>query len=53
MRDAYQRETAERRARQAAVLRESRCPILEVRTDRSYLPELIRYFSSRRRRGRG
>ena len=53
VRDAYQRETAERRARQAAVLRESRCPILEVRTDRSYLPELIRYFSSRRRRGRG
>ena len=51
-RDAYEREMQERRARLAAVLRESRCPVLEIRTDRSYLPELIAYFSSRRRRGR-
>ncbi len=52
VREAYQRETAERRARLAAVLRESRCPALEIRTDRSYLPVLIHYFSSRHRRGR-
>ena len=52
VRDAYEREMQERRARLAAVLRESRCPVLEIRTDRSYLPELIAYFSSRRRRGR-
>src|SRR5437867_2582407 len=36
------------------VLRTShrRCPVLEIRTDRSYLPTLIRYFSSRRSGGR-
>jgi len=50
VRDAYQREAAERRARIAAALRESRCPSLEIRTDKSYLPVLIHYFSSRRRR---
>jgi uncharacterized protein (DUF58 family) len=49
---AYERETRERRERLAAVLRESRCPALEIRTDHSYLPVLIRYFSSRRPRTR-
>jgi uncharacterized protein (DUF58 family) len=52
VRDAYQREAAERRVRIAAALRESRCPWLEIRTDKSYLPVLIHYFSSRRRRAR-
>ena len=51
VREAYQRETAERRARLAVTLRDARCPALEVRTDRSYLPVLIRYFSARGRRG--
>ncbi len=49
VREAYQREAVARRARLAAALRESRCPALEIRTDRSYLPVLIQYFSSRRR----
>ena len=49
VRDAYHREAAERRARLTTVLRESRCPALEIRTDRSYLPVLMNYFSSRRR----
>jgi uncharacterized protein (DUF58 family) len=52
VREAYQREAAERRVRLAQALRESRCPALEIRTDRSYLPVLIQYFSSRRPRAR-
>jgi hypothetical protein len=31
------------------VLREARCPLLELRTDRSYLPTLMHYFNQRRR----
>ena len=51
VRERYQREALERRARLAASLREARCPWLEIRTDRSYLPVLIEYFASRRQRG--
>ncbi len=51
VRESYARESAERRARLAASLREARCPVLEIRTDRSYLPVLIQYFSARGRRG--
>jgi len=49
VRERYQREALERRTRLAASLREARCPWLEIRTDRSYLPVLIEYFASRRR----
>jgi len=48
LRRAYQREARERRQRTERLLGEARCPILQIRTDRSYLPTLIRYFSSRR-----
>jgi len=51
VRDRYLREAHERRARIERALAEARCPVLEVRTDRSYLPLLIRYFSARGRRG--
>jgi uncharacterized protein (DUF58 family) len=54
VREAYQEQARERRARVEKALAQARCPVLEIRTDRSYLPLLIRYFSSRRRaRGRG
>ena len=48
VRDAYQRDAHERRRQIDEVLKQTRCPLLEVRTDRSYLPTLIRYFSRRR-----
>ncbi len=51
VRERYHREAVERRSRLAAALREARCPSLEIRMDRSYLPTLIGYFASRRRRG--
>jgi len=50
-RDRYLREAHERRARTERALAVARCPVLEVRTDRSYLPLLIRYFSARGKRG--
>jgi uncharacterized protein (DUF58 family) len=49
VREAYQRDAATRRAHVEAVLRDARCPMLEVATNRSYLPILIRFFASRRR----
>ena len=45
----YEREARERRAAAEQALALARCPLLEVRTDRSYLPVLLRYFSARRR----
>jgi uncharacterized protein (DUF58 family) len=50
VREAYQRDARERRRRLEDALDRARCPVLEVRTDRSYLPTLIGYFSSRRPR---
>jgi uncharacterized protein (DUF58 family) len=52
-RQRYAEQARERRRRAESALRRSRCPVIEVRTDRSYLPVLFRYFASRRRRGRG
>jgi uncharacterized protein (DUF58 family) len=49
IREAYQREARERRRRIDQALAQARCPSLEIRTDRSYLPVLIQYFASRRR----
>ena len=49
VRQAYQREAWERRRRIEEALERARCPVLEIRTDRSYLPTLMRYFSSRGR----
>jgi len=53
VRDRYQRSAREMRASAERALSLVRCPVIEVRTDRSYLPTLIRYFTARgRRRGR-
>ena len=49
VRDRYARLTAARRAEVERALAAARCPVIEVRTDRSYLPTLIRFFSTRRR----
>lgn len=49
VREEYQRDAHERRRRLERSLTEARCPLVELRTDRSYLPVLMRYFSSRRR----
>jgi uncharacterized protein (DUF58 family) len=45
----YEQEARERRMRAEQALALARCPLLEIRTDRSYLPVLLRYFSARRR----
>ena len=45
----YEQEARERRATAERALGLARCPLLEIRTDRSYLPVLLRYFSARRR----
>ncbi len=50
VRKAYQQQARERRRQAEQALESARCPLLEIRTDRSYLPLLIRYFSSRRRK---
>jgi len=52
VRAEYQREAAQRRRALEQSLSGARCSWLELRTERSYLPVLMRYFSMRRRRGR-
>ncbi len=49
VRDAYARDAHERRRAVERALAEARVPLLELRTDRTYLPALMRYFSMRRR----
>lgn len=41
----------ERRRRATAALAAARCPLLTVRTDRPYVPVLLRHFRGRRARG--
>jgi uncharacterized protein (DUF58 family) len=53
VREAYQREARERKHEVERVLGEARVPLLDLRTDRNYLPVLLRYFSARRRRAPG
>ena len=52
VREAYHTDARERRRRVEQALKRSRVPVVDVRTDRSYLPVLLRYFTARRR-GRG
>ena len=52
VRQAYQREAAQRRKALEQSLAGARCSWLELRTERSYLPVLMRYFSMRRRHRR-
>jgi len=51
VRETYAHEARERRQRLDEALLRARCPVIEVRTDRSYLPTLIQYFAMRRRAG--
>ena len=48
-RERYQRDARARRAANERVLTEARCPVVEIPTDRSYLPTLMRYFSASKR----
>ena len=49
VREAYRREARQRRRRVEEALAQARCPVLEVATRGSYLPTLMRFFSSRNR----
>ncbi|HYM80403.1 MAG TPA: DUF58 domain-containing protein [Candidatus Limnocylindria bacterium] len=49
VRQAYADQARERRRQAEITLKRARCPVIEVRTDRSYLPVLMRYFAARRR----
>jgi uncharacterized protein (DUF58 family) len=48
VRERYLKDAQARRAAAEAVLLQARCPVLEIRTDRNWLPTLIRYFADRR-----
>jgi uncharacterized protein (DUF58 family) len=52
VRERYAHEARERRRRAQRALAGAQCARVELSTDRSYLPALLRYFASRRR-GRG
>ena len=52
VREAYGREAREGRRAVEMALAGARCPVIELRTDRPYLPALMRYFRARNR-GRG
>lgn len=49
-RELYQKEAHAQWQAVEQTLAKSRCPLVEIRTDRSYLPVLMRYFKGRRRR---
>jgi len=49
VRARYQRDARDRWKTAEQALTRSRCAVLEVRTDRSYLPVLMRFFALRRR----
>jgi uncharacterized protein (DUF58 family) len=49
VREAYRRDARERRRAAETALARARCPVVELRTDRSYLPTLMRHFSARNR----
>jgi len=49
IREAYQLDARTRWRANEQALKRSRCAVVEVRTDRSYLPVLMRYFRARRR----
>jgi uncharacterized protein (DUF58 family) len=52
VREAYHTDAREGRRQVEQALKRARVPVVDVRTDRSYLPILLRYFKARRR-GRG
>jgi uncharacterized protein (DUF58 family) len=48
-REAYHARAREQRRLAEQALKRARVPVVEVRTDRSYLPVLLRFFAARRR----
>ena len=53
VRRAYQSRARERRRAAEQALTRAQCPQLELRTDRPYVPALMRYFGKAARRRRG
>jgi len=49
-RERYAQEARAQWQEVEQTLSKLRCPLVEIRTDRSYLPVLMRYFKARRRR---
>lgn len=47
----YAAQARDRRRQAEQALARAQCPLVELRTDRPYLPALMRYFAHRRRRG--
>jgi len=50
-RRAYAAAARARRRAAEAALAQAQCPVVEVRTDKPYVPSLVQFFRSRRRRG--
>lgn len=49
VRAEYARRARERRAASEKVLAAARCPVIDLHTDKPWMPPLMQYFSSRRR----
>lgn len=47
----YAGQARDRRRQAEQALARAQCPLVELRTDRPYLPALMRYFATRHRRG--
>jgi uncharacterized protein (DUF58 family) len=50
-RRAYAAAARARRRAAETALAQAQCPVVEVRTDKPYVPSLVQFFRSRRRRG--
>lgn len=50
-RRAYAAAARARRREAEAALAQAQCPVVEIRTDKPYVPTLVQFFRSRRRRG--
>jgi uncharacterized protein (DUF58 family) len=51
LRRLYAQGARERRRSAEAALARALCPVVEIRTDRPYVPALVRHFQQRKRRG--
>jgi uncharacterized protein (DUF58 family) len=51
LRRLYAQGARERRRAAEAALKAALCPVVEIRTDRPYVPALVRFFQHRKRRG--
>jgi len=51
LRKMYTQGARERRRAAEAALAKALCPVVEIRTDKPYVPALMRYFQHRKRRG--